>query len=472
MGQPNKKRSRSETANFTDDDFNKKTRNKIKLPKYNDKQNNNQLIKINELKQEIADRHVNLDMIIALNCTLDAKIELMRKFYELENIKECAEYLEKYMALWTNYNNIKIYPPQLTGSTKQNDEICIYYEKLKESGLDDRSMAYLNNKIYLLASCKSEEESYKLREYLDFVTNFPWNTYNREIDIGKLKKDLPNIKIGIDNAVYGIDECKDELIRHYLNFMLGNTSDVLAICGPPGIGKTCILRALSESTGMPMQLIQGGCITDMNYLTGHSPTYINSQPGIIAECIKSSGRRDIIIMIDELDKIFDNNNQQAGSIINTLIHIFDKSQADKFHDSYIGNVPINIDKIMFCATMNNVDKLSDILKNRLKIIYLDGYNSKQKIDIARNYVVPKMTKSMLFRNKSKINIIKFSEDVLLYLINNVVEKEHGIRSLERCIKDIINVIQYKIVMEDGIKITDTMSIQLLKNKILPCCSYK
>jgi ATP-dependent Lon protease len=428
---------------------------------------------IDEIKKYFIEKYVSLEMIVSLHIVAEKKIDLLKKFYELKEVVSCDVYIDKYIKLWNIYNESKKIAdnPSLSyfnNDINYDDPTSYYINKLSNCNLDDKYKSIIYEKIMLLQSCKSDEEGFKIKEYLNFIISFPWNIYNgfiKDMKLSDLSDFILNVKSKLNNNLYGMDNVKDELLRHIINFKLGNSTNTIALCGPPGTGKTVFFKELARCLNIPFKLIQGGCIVDLSYIQGHSITYIGAVPGCIASAIKEAGCFDMIIVIDEIEKICESSN--GMSIINQLIHILDQSQSSFFCDNYIGNIPIDLSRILFFCTLNDENKLNPILKNRLKIINLNGYTLDEKIIIAKKHVIPKYINSSIFKD---LNLIKMDDNIIKYIIQNKIVPEDGIRSTERCFKELIDILQYLYIVKDksinfkNKVICQTLIDKLLKNK--------
>lgn len=420
----------------------------LELPeKYEEEDANNKLL---ELKEYIMDKYIGLDDIIKLDINMNQKIELIKQyntvclFMEEENKNE---YIDSVIRLHNSYKECsQMINDGLNNTINYNDPIKEFMEMLRKNISMDKSIKeQLYGKILSLQSCKSEEDAYKLKDYLYFVLNMEFKSITKPLEKTKdISNYIKKIRRKLDDELYGMNECKDEILRQIINIKLGNKTQILALAGAPGVGKTKILKTLSECLEMPLKFIQCGCITDQSYLNGHSIAYIGAHPGIIAKSINESKTCKMMMILDELDKISDNNQ----SIINNLIHILDVEQNKEFIDNYIGTqLKLDLSEIFFSCTLNDISKVSPILINRLKIITLNGYSFDEKKMIVKNYILPKIKIGTIYKSLN----ISIDDNTLEYFINNKVVKEEGIRNLERSCKELLDRLQYKQIMDKNFK---------------------
>lgn len=311
-------------------------------------------------------------------------------------------------------------------------------DKLQKSSIPINFLNNINLKISLLAGSTNEEENHKLKEWLNFVLDIPWSTYpiydiNLPISNLEISKLIQNARSTLDIDCYGFSESKEEILRQIINIKIGNSPQVLALCGPPGVGKTMFFSSLGKSLNMPVKFIQCGCINDKSFLSGHSVAYIGAHPGAILSAIKENKNFGCIFVLDEIDKIMDD-----GIIMNQLIHLLDSSQHNHFIDNYLGsNMPLDISKIYFCCTLNDPNKLSPVLKNRIKILNVNGYTLDEKIQIVKNYALPKIIFKSIFKNHKII----FEDNDIKYFIENKVIGEQGMRNIIISLKELIDKLQ-------------------------------
>jgi ATP-dependent Lon protease len=295
-----------------------------------------------------------------------------------------------------------------------------------------------------LSSCEHNEESHNLRVWLDYITLYPWNVkrnIERPTSLIEIQKEIAILKANVNREIYGMDAAKEEMLRYYLDFRMGNKSMyTIALAGPPGVGKTIFFQVFAKYINMPFRIVQGGCITDVSYIQGGHKMYIGSSAGCITDAIQDAKCEDVMVILDELEKIYDNVNPLA--IMNQINHMVDRSSNHMFTDHYVGSsLPVDYSKILFAATLNDKTRLSDVTDNRLCLIELNGYSIKEKIEIAKNYVLPKMIKESIFKD----NILTIDDNTLQYIIEKKIEHEPGIRKLQNVFKQIISKMQFTYI---------------------------
>jgi ATP-dependent Lon protease len=200
-----------------------------------------------------------------------------------------------------------------------------------------------------------------------------------------------------------------------------------------GVGKTTLVKeGLAPALGRPFNFISLGGATDASFLEGHSFTYEGSIPGQMVEVIQRSKCMNPIIYFDELDKI--SKSHRGEEIANLLIHITDTQQNDKFHDKYFGNIDIDLSKVFFVFSYNHDENVPPILRDRLQVVRVKGYNSIQKCQIAIDYMFPRFCKDNGFDSDHLV----IKDDVVNYIISNYADKEEGVRNLGRCLDTLVS----------------------------------
>ena len=282
---------------------------------------------------------------------------------------------------------------------------------------------------------KSSNEYYKLKSYIDNILSIPFGV-SKELNIEDFAEYLFNSKNNLDGVIYGQENVKVhilEIISQY--FSNQNCSgNIFGIYGPMGVGKTTIIKeGLSKVMNKPFNFISLGGAQDSAFLDGHSYTYEGSTYGKIVDCLIKSKCMNPIIYFDELDKI--SNTPKGEEIVNLLIHITDDSQNCNFQDKYFSGINIDLSKCIFVFSFNNPNKINNILKDRIQLIKVDGFVNKDKIKIAKNFLIPKILDEFNLKN------IKFKHEAINYFVETY-SKEDGVRELKHILKKLISKINF------------------------------
>ena len=283
----------------------------------------------------------------------------------------------------------------------------------------------------------SSNEYFKLRSWLDKVVSIPFGIYKDipvNIDNGseKCTEFMKSAKKCLDDAIYGQEDSKLQIMQ-FISTKITNPSHrglSLLLVGPPGIGKTQLIKnGIAKSLDWPFQFISLGGDSDASTYTGHQLVYESSHCGKIVNSLIASKSMSTVLMFDELDKI--SQTPKGEEVMNLLIHLTDSVQNGDFEDKYLSGVPLDLSKVMFVFSANDINKIDKILLDRMMVIDLKGYDLKQKTIIAENYLLPSAIKDVNLHER-----ISISKDILTYIIEEYSGTEKGVRELKRCIEQV------------------------------------
>jgi ATP-dependent Lon protease len=307
--------------------------------------------------------------------------------------------------------------------------------------------------------CKSSSEYFKLKNWINILAKIPIGKYTN-IDINKeddVSNYLENVKKNIDNNIFGHTETKEQIIRILAQWISNpeKTGYVIGIKGPPGVGKTKLVKeCICKAMNIPLAFISLGGIDDASYLSGFNYTYEGSKYGKILDCLIKAEVMNPVFLFDELDKV--SATSRGDEIINTLIHLTDPVQNERFVDKYYQEIDLDLSKSIIIFTYNNEHYINPILKDRMITISVEGYTAKEKLMIAKNYLIDELLPKY---NMKKGDII-FDDKLLEYIIDKI-EKEDGVRELKRTINNIIswiNMMRYIKIDDNKIELPYNVTI--------------
>ena len=314
----------------------------------------------------------------------------------------------------------------------------------------------INNEIKAIAIRKIEAlrnlepnstEYYKIKGWVDGLLNIPFGNYkDLPINLNNNKEEITDYLVKanqtLNNAVHGHRKAKCQILQILAQWISNPRSkgNVFAIVGPMGNGKTTLVKeGIAKMIDRPFQFISLGGATDSSFFDGHSYTYEGSQPGKIVEILKKSKCMNPVIYFDELDKV--SETPKGEEIINLLIHMTDFSQNDHFMDKYYNDIPIDLSKALFIFSLNDVNRVNPILRDRMYMIHTNKLEMKDKIIISKNYLIPSLCKEIMIED------IVFEDDIIEYIIQKY-SKEEGVRNLRRTYETILSKLNI-------VKITNT-----------------
>lgn len=280
------------------------------------------------------------------------------------------------------------------------------------------------------------------RNYLEWIFSLPWN----KITIDNL--DIKNAKTVLDEDHYGLKEIKDRILD-FISVRKLKTDGyppILCFVGPPGIGKTSLGNSIARALGRGYARISLGGVKDEAEIRGHRRTYVGAMPGRFIQAIKKSGSCNPVIVIDELDKI---GSDFRGDPSAAMLEVLDPQQNKTFYDNYLG-IPFDLSQVMFIATANSLDTISEPLRDRMEIIDVSGYTHDEKLNIAKRYLLPRAIAASGLQEKD----ICISDEILTDIIVNYT-KESGVRQLERIVKKLCSKAA-RVLVEMGKTITFTV----------------
>ena len=319
---------------------------------------------------------------------------------------------------------LKVIKNELGQNDTKDGDVEKFKEKLNSEEFPERIKIKLLSEIERYsATSEVSPDAGVIRNYIEYLLSVPWYKETKD------EKDLLKIEKKLNESHYGMENAKTRIIEYIAVKSISPeiNSPILCLVGPPGVGKTTFAESISYALNRNFVKISLGGMSDSSELVGHRRAYIGSNPGKIVSSLIRCESNNPVFLLDEVDKL---KKDYKGDPASTLLDILDVSQNKRFVDNYIDE-EIDLSKILFILTANDISQIPAALLDRLEIIDLTGYTDSEKLLICENYLIPNILKKAGLKN----TVIKFETSAIVKIIEEYTN-EAGVRELERCISKI------------------------------------
>ena len=274
-------------------------------------------------------------------------------------------------------------------------------------------------------------------QYVQTIINLPWNEYSKD------NFNLTHAQKVLDRDHYGLEKVKERIIEHLAVLKLKGDmkSPIICLYGPPGVGKTSLGKSIAEALHRKYVRISLGGLHDEAEIRGHRRTYIGAMSGRIIQNIQKAGSSNPVFILDEIDKV---TNDFKGDPASALLEVLDPEQNSTFHDNYL-DIDYDLSKVMFIATANNLNTISQPLLDRMELIEVSGYILEEKVEIAARHLVPKQLEAHGL-SKGKVKLPKKTLQVII----ESYTRESGVRELDKKIAKIMRKLARKVASDEAI----------------------
>ncbi|MFB0941855.1 MAG: endopeptidase La [Patiriisocius sp.] len=396
------------------------------------------LLQINDLQERALEtlRYMNMELQ-----KLSLRKDIHTKVHNDINKQQREYFLNQQM---------KTIQEELGGSTSEA-EIEDMRVRGKAKKWNEDTAEHFNKELSKMQRLNPQVAEFSIQKnYLDLLLELPWNEFSKD------KFDLKRAKKILDRDHYGLDDVKKRIIEYLAVLKLRNDmkSPIICLYGPPGVGKTSLGKSVAEALGREYIRISLGGLRDEAEIRGHRKTYIGAMPGRIIKSLKKAGTSNPVFVLDEIDKL---SIGSQGDPSSALLEVLDPEQNSSFYDNFL-ELGYDLSKVMFIATSNSLSTIQPALLDRMEIINVTGYTIEEKVEIAKQHLLPKQLKEHgLTKEHLKVGKAQLEKIVEGYT------RESGVRGLEKQIAKTVRYAAMKIAMEESynIKISNEDIIEIL-----------
>ncbi|MCE9788733.1 endopeptidase La [Shewanella chilikensis] len=391
-----------------------------------DKQSVLEMVKVGE----------RLEYLMAM---MEAEIDLLQVEKRIRS--RVKKQMEKSQREYYLNEQMKAIQKELGDLDEGHDEFESLGRKIEEAGMSEEAKEKASaelNKLRMMSPMSAEATV--VRSYVDWMTSVPWKQRS------KIKRDLSKAEQVLDTDHYGLEKVKERILEYLAvqSRVKQLKGPILCLVGPPGVGKTSLGQSIAKATGRKYVRVALGGVRDEAEIRGHRRTYIGSMPGKIIQKMAKVGVKNPLFLLDEIDKM---SSDMRGDPASALLEVLDPEQNATFNDHYL-EVDYDLSDVMFVATSNSMNIPGPLL-DRMEVIRLSGYTEDEKLNIAKQHLLPKQIE----RNGLKKTEITVDDSAILGVIRYYT-REAGVRALERELSKICRKVVKQIMLEKDTKHVD------------------
>ena len=400
-----------------------------------------------------------------LNNLLSREVEVLSLGQQIQ--QEARTEIEKVQREFFLREQLKAIQRELGEVDEQGAEIEEFRKRIEVAQMPEEAEKQSRRELDRLARLPTAAAEYGvIRTYLDWLVSLPWSKVTQD------NLDLVNARQVLDDDHYGLEDVKERILEYLAirKLKLERKDElsavpedeirrereglILCFVGPPGVGKTSLGRSIARATNRKFIRISLGGVHDEAEIRGHRRTYIGAMPGRILQALRRVESHNPVFMLDEVDKL---GRDFRGDPASALLEVLDPEQNREFRDHYL-EVSYNLSQVMFITTANWLETIPAPLLDRMEVIMLSGYTDREKVAIARGYLIPRQIRE----NGLRLEEIKFSDESLFTVIRSYT-REAGVRNLEREIGGICRKVATRVAegKTEKMKITPELVGELL-----------
>ena len=305
------------------------------------------------------------------------------------------------------------------GEDDEGAEQNEFRKRMEETPLNEEARAKCEKEIDRMSHISPGSPEYVISEtYVDWILDMPWGKETED------NLDLTRAREVLDREHYGLDKVKERIIEYLavLRMKKSVRGPILCFVGPPGVGKTSIVKAIAEAVDRKFVRMSLGGVRDEAEIRGHRKTYIGSMPGRIITGMKQAGSMNPVFLFDEIDKMA---SDFRGDPASAMLEVLDAEQNFAFRDHYM-EIPFDLSKVMFITTANSAEAIPDPLRDRMELIEVPSYTEEEKLQILKRHLMPKQ----IAEHGMAPDTLRISDEIMKRMIEDYT-REAGVRTLER-----------------------------------------
>jgi len=396
-----------------------------------------------ETEQKMIEANTADELLMLAHGALAKELEIMQIRSKIAN--EAQGEMDKAQRDYILRQQLKAIQKELGEGDENGEkaEAAQLRERLETADLPDEIRKEAERELKRMEQLPQAAPDYHvIRTYLEYVLELPWKKASEE------KLDLNEARKILDEDHYGLDDIKERILESLAVVKLrpDSKSPIILFVGPPGVGKTSLGKSIARALGREFDRIALGGVRDEAELRGHRRTYVGAMPGRIIQIFRRVGVNNPVLMLDEIDKM---GNDYRGDPAAALLEILDPAQNHTFRDHYL-DLPFDLSKTFFIATANQLGPIPMPLRDRMEIIQLAGYSDQEKLNIAKEYLIPRQIKE----NGLADDQIEITDDAI-NLLTARYTREAGVRQLERTVGNLARKVALKVAQGNTEKVTIT-----------------
>jgi ATP-dependent Lon protease len=370
-------------------------------------------------RQELLEIFDPVDRLRRVSVFIQKRINLLNLRNQIQS--EAQQGMERQQREYYLREQLRAIQRELGESSSEEAVANELREKIETAGMPDE----VREKALLQLERLEQQHPFSpeigvIRTYLEWITELPWSVETED------RLDLDEAARILDEDHYGLEKVKDRILEFIAVRKLAGDrqrAPILLFVGPPGVGKTSLGKSIARAIGRKYVRMSLGGVRDEAEIRGHRRTYVGAMPGRVIKAVRDAGSKNPVLVLDEVDKV--GSDTFRGDPSSALLEVLDPEQNTTFSDHYL-EVPFDLSKVIFITTANMLDPIPAALRDRMEIIEVSGYTEIEKLEIAKNYLIPKALESHGLDHGQ----LSIDDDAVRRVIREYTE-ESGVRNLER-----------------------------------------